>query len=102
MVYRVDKSGNEELVKSVTSWCFHERGVLRLSNVRHHLVKDKSQPQAYTVTDEVEYLVAIDELVNGKWQPFDAKDVQLEFVRIDPFVRNFMKRWVLPFYTPIS
>jgi oligosaccharyltransferase complex subunit beta len=25
--------------------------------------------------------------VKGKWVPFQAKDVQLEFVRIDPFVR---------------
>lgn len=91
-VIRADKSGNEELVKYLTSWCFHATGVLRLSNVRHHLVKDKTQPQAYTVTDKVEYLVNIEELVNNKWQPYDGKDVQLEFVRIDPFVRNFMKR----------
>lgn len=66
--------------------------MLRLSNVRHHLAKDKSKPQAYTVTDEVEYLVAIEQLVNGKWVPFDGQDIQLEFVRIDPFERTFLKR----------
>ena len=27
---------------------------------------------------------------NGKWVPFQAKDVQMEFVRIDPFVRAFL------------
>jgi len=79
-------------VRSLSAWCFHEQGVLRLSNIRHHLAKDKSQPQAYTVTDEVEYLVNIEELVDGKWLPFNGKDVQLEFVRIDPFVRAFLKR----------
>jgi oligosaccharyltransferase complex subunit beta len=26
--------------------------------------------------------------VNGQWQPFQGKDVQLEFVRLDPFVRS--------------
>lgn len=86
------KSGNAGLVAALSAWCFHETGVLRLSNVRHHLVKDKSQPQAYTVTDEVEYLATIEELVDGKWQPFNGQDVQLEFVRIDPFVRTSMKR----------
>lgn len=30
--------------------------------------------------------------INGKWEPFKADDVQLEFVRIDPFVRTTLKR----------
>ena len=92
MSYRSDRSGNEEVVRALSAWCFHEQGVLRLSNVRHHLAKDGGKPQAYTVTDEVEYLVNIEELINGKWVPFKAEDVQLEFVRIDPFVRTFLKR----------
>ena len=29
--------------------------------------------------------------MNGKWVPFDGKDVQLEFFRIDPFVRTGLK-----------
>ena len=33
----------------------------------------------------------IDKLEDGKWVPFDADDVQLEFVRIDPFVRTTLK-----------
>lgn len=37
------------------------------------------------------YSVQIDELKNGKWVPYEAKDVQLEFVRIDPFVRTVLK-----------
>ena len=28
----------------------------------------------------------------GKWVAFDGKDIQLEFVRIDPFVRTVLKR----------
>ncbi|WP_411025711.1 hypothetical protein, partial [Salmonella sp. s55004] len=41
--------------------------------------------------EEVVYKIWIDILVDGKWKPFDAKDVQLEFVRIDPFVRTTLK-----------
>ena len=29
---------------------------------------------------------------NGQWKPFVADDVQLEFVRIDPFVRTTLKK----------
>lgn len=41
--------------------------------------------------DEVEYSIEIEELKGGKWVPFKANDVQLEFVRIDPFVRINLK-----------
>ena len=34
-----------------------------------------------------EFSVDAEERVNGKWVPFQGKGVQLEFVRIDPFVR---------------
>ena len=27
-------------------------------------------------------------MVNGKWEAFKASDVQLEFIRLDPFVRT--------------
>jgi len=37
------------------------------------------------------YSIEIEELREGKWQAFDGKDVQLEFVRIDPFVRTVLK-----------
>lgn len=37
------------------------------------------------------YSVGIEEYKDGKWQSFDAKDVQLEFVRIDPFVCTLLK-----------
>jgi oligosaccharyltransferase complex subunit beta len=39
-----------------------------------------------------DYSIQIEELVNGDWRPFEGSDVQLEFVRIDPFVRTTLKR----------
>lgn len=38
------------------------------------------------------YRIEIEELKNSVWQPFEADDVQLEFVRIDPFVRTTLKK----------
>jgi len=35
-----------------------------------------------------DYSIEIEELRDNKWQAFNGKDVQLEFVRIDPFVRT--------------
>lgn len=39
-----------------------------------------------------EYSIVIEMLSGGKWVPFDGDDIQLEFVRIDPFVRTYLKK----------
>lgn len=39
-----------------------------------------------------EYSVVIEMLSEGRWVPFDGDDIQLEFVRIDPFVRTYLKK----------
>nr|CAG4637760.1 EOG090X05EE [Chydorus sphaericus] len=86
------KSGNQALSDSLTSWVFKEEGVLRVGKVVHHKAGEKEPPQYYTITEKMVYAIQIEKLVKDKWVPFDAKDIQLEFVRIDPFVRTFLKR----------
>ncbi|XP_064610826.1 LOW QUALITY PROTEIN: dolichyl-diphosphooligosaccharide--protein glycosyltransferase 48 kDa subunit-like [Liolophura sinensis] len=85
---KFDRSGNEQLAINLAQWVFKEKGVLKVGKVRHHLQGKTNPPTAYTVTEDVEYSIEIQELVDGQWKPFSAKDVQLEFVRIDPFVRT--------------
>lgn len=89
------ESGNGALVTALSKWVLKEQGVLRFSEVEHRLISDPSAPVPppfYTVMDELEYSIKIEILRDGKWVPYDTDDVQLEFVRIDPFVRLFMKR----------
>ncbi|KAK3090175.1 hypothetical protein FSP39_009732 [Pinctada imbricata] len=88
---KADKSGNEDLSQSLTQWVFKEKGVLRVKNVKHKKVGERDPPQAYTVFDDVEYSIDIEELKEGQWKAFSGSDVQLEFVRIDPFVRTTLK-----------
>ncbi|OCT71102.1 hypothetical protein XELAEV_18038011mg [Xenopus laevis] len=89
---RYAKTGNYELAMALSRWVFKEEGVLRVGEVSHHRVGESSPPSAYTVTDLVEYSIVIEKLSDGKWVPFDGDDIQLEFVRIDPFVRTFLKK----------
>ncbi|EQB78651.1 dolichyl-diphosphooligosaccharide-protein glycosyltransferase subunit-like protein [Camelus ferus] len=89
---RYSQTGNYELAVALSRWVFKEEGVLRVGPVSHHRVGEKAPPNAYTVTDLVEYSIVIEQLSNGRWVPFDGDDIQLEFVRIDPFVRTFLKR----------
>ncbi|ESO04128.1 hypothetical protein HELRODRAFT_186308 [Helobdella robusta] len=84
-------SGNKDLAITLTQWLFKEKGVLRVGEVKHHKVGEKEPPHAYTILDDVEYSLVIEKILDGKWVPFEADDVQLEFVRIDPFVRTTLK-----------
>ncbi|RWS29441.1 Dolichyl-diphosphooligosaccharide--protein glycosyltransferase subunit-like protein [Leptotrombidium deliense] len=89
---KFDKSGNEALSVALSKWVFKEEGVLRVGKVEHRIVGEKNAPAAYTVMDDVVYSVEIERLKDGKWVAYEANDVQLEFVRIDPFIRTLMKK----------
>jgi len=84
-------SGNRALVTALSMWVFKERGVLRSTAVAHSLKGEKTTPPSYTITQDVTYSINIEELQNGKWVPYKADDVQMAFVRIDPFVRTALK-----------
>ena len=62
-----------------------------MESITHHKEGETSPPAHYTIKDEAVYTIVVKELVNGKWVPFDGKDMQMEFVRIDPFVRVTME-----------
>lgn len=85
------KSGNQDVVNAITNWVFGATGRLRVTSVAHHKKGEQKPPQAYTITEPVVYQIKIETLENGQWVPFKADDVQLEFVRIDPFVRTTLQ-----------
>lgn len=88
---KFEKSGNEIFAKNVAEWTFQERGILRTSNVKHHRVNETDAPSMYTIKDDIEYSIQIEEWTGGQWTPFAANDVQLEFRMIDPYVRITLK-----------
>lgn len=89
---KFEKSGNEAVAKAMSQWVFKENGVIRATSVSHHKIGEKEPPAAYTVMEDVVYTINIEQLNGDKWVPYEASDLQLEFVRIDPFVRTTMKR----------
>lgn len=84
-------SGNAALAVNLASWTFGDRGVLRASNVRHHLVGETEAPRVYTVREEVEYAVDVEEWDGAKWVPYD-QTIQVEFVMLDPYHRLNLQR----------
>ncbi|XP_040176023.1 dolichyl-diphosphooligosaccharide--protein glycosyltransferase 48 kDa subunit [Anopheles arabiensis] len=83
------RSGNQDVAMAISKWVFGENGVIRARSVSHSKEGESQPPSAYTVTDPVVYTIEIETRgSDGKWKAFEASDVQLEFVRIDPFVRT--------------
>jgi oligosaccharyltransferase complex subunit beta len=83
-------SANAALANNLASWTFGDRGVLRASNVRHHLVGETEAPRVYTVKEELEYAVDVEEWDGAKWVPY-SETIQLEFVMLDPYHRLNLK-----------
>lgn len=103
---------NEELVTQLTAWTCLEQGVLRVASVSHkradgnlpdrmlHEQHKKDEPlsffsdpevgpatSVYTAGEEVRYSIALEQYDRIGWQPYDANDVQLELVLLEPQVR---------------
>ncbi|EFA09462.2 Dolichyl-diphosphooligosaccharide--protein glycosyltransferase 48 kDa subunit-like Protein [Tribolium castaneum] len=88
-----DTSGNRDVAIAISQWVFKEHGQLRVRSVKHSKVGEAKPPTAYTIMDDVVYKIEIDIKEDGQWKQFNADDIQLEFVRIDPFVRiNLQKK----------
>lgn len=85
-----EPAGNRAFVSGVVDWVLKRNGDLRFSNVKHNKVGEEPSDAAYRITDQVEYSIVIEEMRNGNWEAFRGSDVQLEFVRIDPFVRVYL------------
>jgi len=84
-------SGNADLARAITTWCFKQSGVLRVESISHHREGETESPPYYTIKDNAVYTIVVKELVEGEWVPYDGQDMQMEFVRIDPFVRVTME-----------
>eukprot|EP01121_Diplochlamys_sp_Union-15-3_P003497 TRINITY_DN1339_c0_g1_i2.p1 TRINITY_DN1339_c0_g1~~TRINITY_DN1339_c0_g1_i2.p1 ORF type:complete len:436 (-),score=70.51 TRINITY_DN1339_c0_g1_i2:60-1367(-) len=84
-------SGNLEFVKQLSSWVFKEVGVIRASNLKHHIKGQSQAPAVYTVNQEIVFSVDIEQWNGKEWVPFVTNDVQLEFIMLDPYIRTFLK-----------
>lgn len=101
--FEASKLANKKLATELLSWLAKEKSLLRYTDVQHKkLVADiapldttdiamkTNVKDGYTIMDDIEYSIKIEIYEDNNWKPYVADDVQLEFVRIDPFVRLTM------------
>mgnify|MGYP000928819507 CR=1 FL=1 len=100
--FETSKQANKKLTDELLRWLLKEKSMLRYSQVSHRKLNPEPSPstdialrtnfEGYTIMDDIEYSIKIEIFKSGQWVPYDGDDVQLEFVRIDPFVRQTMQR----------
>lgn len=80
-------SGNKKFVTELAAWAFGERSLLRASELKHHRQGESVAPDVYIIKDNITVSTTIEEYVAGKWVPFVADGLQLEFIMLDPYYR---------------
>eukprot|EP00026_Physarum_polycephalum_P009024 Phypoly_transcript_09134.p1 GENE.Phypoly_transcript_09134~~Phypoly_transcript_09134.p1 ORF type:complete len:441 (+),score=85.61 Phypoly_transcript_09134:55-1323(+) len=85
------QSGNQDFSVELSKWVFAEKGVLRYRDIFYTKPNPNVNPNVYTIKDQIHFSIVIEERVDGKWVPYKADDVQLEFIMLDPYVRTNLK-----------
>jgi len=80
-------SDNQYLAAQLSRWAFKEAGIVRVSNISHHLTKG-AEPKMYTIKDSITYTATLEEWQGEKWAPFKNQNVQLEVSMLDPYIRT--------------
>lgn len=99
--FETSKSANKQLTNELLKWLLKEKSLLRYSQISHSKINNdevastdlaaKTDFEGYTIMDDIEYRIKIELYEDGQWKPYTSNDVQLEFVRIDPFIRQTMQ-----------
>jgi oligosaccharyltransferase complex subunit beta len=108
-------TGNKVFCTELSKWVFAETGVLRFRDIVHHkvdgtppdvILHEKERPDlpislypdpeitrnslVYRIKDTIVYSMVVEQFTEGRWTPFAADDMQMEFVMLDPYVRKTM------------
>ncbi|ORX48922.1 Dolichyl-diphosphooligosaccharide-protein glycosyltransferase 48kDa subunit [Piromyces finnis] len=87
-----EKSGNLDFITNISKWTFQEKKVLKVISSKHHKVGETERPEYYTIKNNMHYEIELSEYNDGIWQPFNATDIQLELIMLDPYIRTTLKQ----------
>lgn len=85
---------HSEALTSLAAWTYGHAGVIELRDVRHFARDgDGVQRDSYRVKDVLVFEARLVEWDGEarEWRPFEAHDVQLEFVMLNPWVRTRLR-----------
>jgi oligosaccharyltransferase complex subunit beta len=88
----LDKYGeNGKFMNSALSWCLGNSHLVRLTEFAHHKVGESAPPRMYKERDNLVVKFRLEKNFEKKWIPFPVSDLQIEYVMLDPYVRQHMR-----------
>lgn len=86
-------SDNKRFCFELLDWALQETGVLRVDKVWHEKAgtpqgEETTLRENYFIEDIIDYKLSLSVKKQGKWVPFKASDLQMDFVMLDPYLRN--------------
>ncbi len=86
-------SPNAVFCKDILNWNFQKTGVLKFTNVKHNNNHGQTL-DTYRIKDYLEYYIDILEYdhTTDTWKNYDADDIQLSFIMMNPYYISQMKR----------
>lgn len=82
---------DSEFVDSLLKWAFRINGVIRSDFVQNNKVTSEGQTLSkkggYKVKDYCKFEIGLSQWAGNEWIPYNATDVQLEFIMLDPYYR---------------
>lgn len=84
---------HREALQSLASWTFGHSGVLRTRNLRYESDRRGSAENGLRVKDTVQFSIDVQQWdgTQGIWRQFEADDIQVEFVMLNPWVRTRLR-----------
>ncbi len=52
---------------------------------RDKSIEDCPNPENYKIEDHIEFYIDMEQKTEGKWHPFVAQDIQLQFIMLEPY-----------------
>ncbi|ANB15578.1 Wbp1p [Sugiyamaella lignohabitans] len=93
-LFKNGAAASASAIDNITKWTFQEKSVLKSVGASHYdlTFPEVENPHIYKVSTDVLYLISLSEWNGNEWVPFDASDVQLEFIMLDPYYRLTLSR----------
>jgi dolichyl-diphosphooligosaccharide---protein glycosyltransferase subunit DDOST/WBP1 len=83
-------AGNAQFCEGVAAWFVHDAGELRVRDVQHHSPSHPQlSPNSYRIGDDMVFSIVVEEYdgASGGWKTFNANDIQLQLIMLDPYIR---------------
>ncbi|KAL4481436.1 hypothetical protein ABPG74_007525 [Tetrahymena malaccensis] len=92
--FKNEKYANRQFVNNIIDWNFGLNGILKVGKITYTRKGEKENSNEYRIKDFLDYSIEIFTYSQKKntWVPYITDDIVLEFIMLDPYIRQTLTR----------